>query len=187
MTIYSAVLFVHIVSVVVLTAVLGFEWLRMSQLRRASSAAEVGDWISLVPQLPAIAIASMLLLLLTGVYLTVQLQAWVLAWPKVSFLSLLSLAPLGSASGRRTRALRASMKGQPALDMEQLKRRISDPVLSLSLGLRTAVVLAVILIMTAKPTLEVCLAILAVALLMGLFLGWRRASDSMLTALSQQG
>ena len=170
MTLYSAVLFLHIVCVLGLAIALSFEWFTMWRLWAVRNTAEVHTGITTVPQLPIIAIGSMSVLLISGIYLTVQLQVWALAWPKVSLVGLLLLAPFGAISWRKTRAIRANVSAGTDMQIERLRRRVSDPFLALSLGIRTAVVLGIILIMTAKPTLSVSLGILSIALIAGVVL-----------------
>lgn len=186
MNLYSVVLFLHIVCVVTLSAALSLEWLSTLRLRNARSEDEIRTWINPVPQLPGIAITSMLLLLFSGIYLTLQLQVWALAWPRISFVGLLLLAPFGAISGRRIASIRAAIGTDSEVDVEELRRKARDPFLSLSLGVRTTVMLGIILIMTAKPTLNLGLATLGLAFALGTLFICLPRSRSISAATSQQ-
>ena len=69
MTLYSFVLFVHVTAVLALSATLSFEALSLFHLRHASSLSEIQRWMDPVPGLRWIAISSMVLLLVSGIYL----------------------------------------------------------------------------------------------------------------------
>jgi len=77
-------------------AALSFEALSLFHLRRVSSLTEVRRWIEPIPHLPWVARGSLLLVFLSGVYLTVRMEAFELAWPKVAVGALLLIAPLGA-------------------------------------------------------------------------------------------
>jgi hypothetical protein len=168
MTLYSAVLFLHILCVLGLSVAMSFEWMSLSRMRAARSMAEIRAWVNPVPTLPAIAITSLLLLLFSGMFLTVQLQAGALAWPRVSFIALLVIAPFGAVTGRRMLGVRATVDTATDDDLETLRKRINASFLALSLGIRTGAIVGIILIMTSKPGLVACLGILLLALVLGL-------------------
>ncbi len=167
MTLFSAVLFVHIVAMLGLCVALSFEAVGLARLRKSANFADMRAWIDPVPSLPFVAIGSILLLLASGIYLTVQLQAWSLAWPKVAFLTLLLISPLGAITGSRMRAVRQLIRKGDAADYSALQQRLGDRFLSLSLRVRFAVVLGIVLIMAAKPSLYACLIIVALSALVG--------------------
>jgi hypothetical protein len=171
MTLYSAVLFVHLVSVLGLGAALSFELMILARLRRAGTLAEARIWAGSVPSLPLVAIASMLFLLASGIYLAGELQAWTFAWPRVAFFAMFLIAPLGAMAGRRMRAIRQLARQQTATDPATLRQLALAPLLSISLAIRIATVLGIVLIMAAKPSLDACLVIVAVSVILGLFAG----------------
>jgi uncharacterized membrane protein len=92
MTRYSLLLFVHIVAVLAISAALSLEWLCLGELRRSRD--EARSWIDLVPALSVIVLASLLVLLFSGVCLTVQLSGWNFAWIKVAVGAMALVAPL---------------------------------------------------------------------------------------------
>src|SRR5882762_31814 len=94
MTLYSLVLFGHVTAVLALFACLSLETLSLFHLRRASTLPEVQLWIEPVPGLSAVALGSLLVILLSGVYLTIQMSGFGLAWLKVTIAAFLLMAPL---------------------------------------------------------------------------------------------
>jgi hypothetical protein len=175
MTLYSITLFLHIAAVLVLFASLSFEVLSLFHLRRASDLSDVHRWIDPVPGIRLLAIGSILVVLFSGVYLAVGMSAFDLAWPKVAIVALLLIATLGALTGKRRRAIRSSA---PAAKMKpELLRQLQDPFLKISLGIRIAVFLGVVLLMAATPELWQSIAIVIGSVVLGLLLSvvaWRR-------------
>jgi len=122
MTLYSLVLFVHVIAVLGLSAALSVEVLSLFYLRRVSTLTEARRWIEPVPGLSWVAIGSMLVIFFSGIYLAAQISAWSLAWPKVTIGALLLIAPLGALTGRRTRAIRRTCADGKAINSELLSR-----------------------------------------------------------------
>jgi hypothetical protein len=176
MTLYSFVSFVHVVSTLGIVAALSLEAATLVRLRTAKTSDEVRLWIDLAPGLPALAIGSLVFLLLSGGYLTSQMSAWALAWPTLAVATLLLIAPLGAASGKRMRAIRRASAVNNSNESDLLAR-LRDPFLKFSLNVRIALLLAIVLLMTAKPGLPESLAIVGVYANLGFastLLFWRR-------------
>jgi len=167
MTLYSFVLFAHITGVLAMFACLSLEVLSLSRLRRASTLSEVQLWIEPVPRLSRIALGSLLVILLTGVFLTIQMSGFGLAWLKVTVAAFLLMAPLGAASGRRIRNVqRLSANGK--MTQSEILDLLRHPFLKVSLAMRIAVFLGIVLLMTAKPGLPESLAIAGLSVVLGL-------------------
>jgi hypothetical protein len=167
MTLYSLVLFVHITAVLALSATLSSEALSLFRLKRASSLSQAQRWMEPLPGLRWIAISSLIFILVSGIYLTVQMSAFSLAWPKVTIAALLFIAPLGAISDRRMRAIRRLCTDTKTLNPELL-RRLRDPSLKISLGARTGIFLGIVLLMAAKPQLWVAVGIVAASPILGI-------------------
>ncbi len=167
MTFYSFVLFVHVTAVLALVAALTFEALSLFHLRRASTLTEVRFWLDLVPKLPLATVASLLILFFSGIYLTIRMSAFGEAWPRVSIAALLFVAPIAAITGRRMRAIRRTCATVTAINSE-LRGRLQDPALKVSLGIRIAVVLGIVLLMGAKPELWESVGIVGTFLVLGL-------------------
>ncbi len=174
MTLYSLVLFVHITAVLGMFAALSFEVLSLFHLRRASTWADARRWIEPVPGLPTVAAGSLLVILLSGVYLTIKMSAFGMAWPRVTIGAFLLMAPLGGLSARRMRTIRRASVAAHAFDSEF--RRSQDPILKISLGIRIAVFLGIVLLMVAKPELWESVSIVGASVVLGFLssrLAWR--------------
>ena len=122
MTLYSIVLFLHLASVLGPFATLSFEVLSLFRLRQALDLPEVRRWIDPVPGLPLVAMASILIVFFSGIFLTVRLSAFDTAWPKVTIGALLLIAPLGALTGKRMRVIRLNSAEASAMRPEVLRR-----------------------------------------------------------------
>jgi hypothetical protein len=167
MTLYSFVLFAHITGVLAMFACLSLEVLSLSRLRRASTLSEVQLWIEPVPRLSRIALGSLLVILLTGVFLTIQMSGFGLAWLKVTIAAFLLMAPLGAASGRRIGYVQR-LSGNGKMNQSEILDLLRRPFLKISLAIRIAVFLGIVLLMTAKPGLPESLAIAGGSVVLGL-------------------
>ncbi len=167
MTLYSSLLFAHVTSVLVLFACLSLETLSLFHLRRASTLNEIQLWIEPVPGFSAIALLSILVILFSGVYLAFQMSGFGVAWIDVGMGAFLLMGPLGAVTGKRLRVIRhlsaSGQKNQPEL-LDVLRQRF----LRISLGIRIAVFLGIVLLMTAKPNLLESLGIVGVSVVVGL-------------------
>jgi hypothetical protein len=174
MTLYLLVLFVHVTAVLGMFAALSFEVFSLFHLRRVSTLTEARHWIEPVPGLPLVAAGSLLVILFSGVYLTLKMSAFGLAWPKVTIAAFLLMAPLGALTAKRLRALRRASADTQAFNSELL-RRLQDPILKISLGIRIAVFLGIVLLMVAKPELWESVGIVGASIVLGFlssFLAW---------------
>jgi zinc transporter ZupT len=162
MTLYSAVLFVHVLSALGVFAALCLEAVALLHLRRATTASEAQLWLEFAPGLTALTAASFLLLLLSGIFMTTQSSEWMLAWVRVALGALLLLGPLGAFTGRKMRAIRNACAANDR-NGSDLIPRLRDPFLKFSMNIRIAVVLGIVLLMTAKPELRQSLGIVVSA------------------------
>jgi hypothetical protein len=179
MTLYSVVLFVHIVSTLGVFAALSLEAVGLVHLRRATTASDARLWMEFAPGLPAFAIGSLVFLLLSGIFMTAQMAGWSLAWPRVAMGALILIGPLGAVSGRRMRAIRlACVANKP--NESDLLGKLRDPFLKYSMNLRIALVLGIVLLMTAKPELRESFGIVVSSIFLGLVstIFWRRDTVS---------
>ena len=167
MTFYSCVLFVHVTAVLALFTALSFEVLSLFHLRRASTLSEVHLWLDPVPRLPVAAMGSLLAVVFSGIYLIIRMSAFGEAWPKVSIAAILIVAPIAATTARRMRAIRRTCATATAINSE-LESRLQDPFLKVSLGIRIAVILGIVLLMSAKPELWESIGIVGASFVLGL-------------------
>jgi hypothetical protein len=187
MTLYSVVLFVHVVSALGVFAALSLEAVGLAHLRRAATASEARFWIEFAPGLPALAIGSLVLLLLSGIFMTVQMAGWTLAWTRVAMGALILIGPLGAVTGRRMRAIRAACAANNRSGSD-LFAKLRDPFLVFSMNMRIALVLGIVLLMTAKPELRESLGIVVSPVFLGLVstVFWGRDTASPIASAESQ-
>jgi hypothetical protein len=169
MTLYSMILFLHIAAVLGLFATLSFEVLSLSRLRRASDLGEVRCWIDPVPGIPLVAIVSIFVVLISGIYLALRMSAFEMTWPKVTIAALLLFAPFGALTSKRMRAIRRSCTPPTTMNPELLQQ-LRDPLLKISLGFRIGVFFGILLLMTAKPELWQSIGTVVCSAVLGLLL-----------------
>jgi hypothetical protein len=93
--------------------------------------------------------------------------------------ALLLMAPLGALTGRCMRAIRRACGDAKAINSELL-RRLQDPFLRISLGIRIAVFLGIGVLMSAKPELWESIGIVGASVVLGLLsslLAWGRSGS----------
>jgi hypothetical protein len=179
MTLYSAVLFVHVASAFGIAAALTLAAVTLARLRRATTVGEARLWIEFAPGVPALAIIALVFLLLSGIYMTAQMGEWTLAWPKVALGALILIGPLGAVTGRRLRAIQIACTASRPNESE-IFAKLRDPFLVYSMNMRIALVLGMLLLMTAKPEMRESLGIIVSSLFLGFVstVFWRRDSAS---------
>jgi len=90
-----------------------------------------------------------------------------LAWLKVTSAAFLLMAPLGAASGRRIRNVQR-LSGNGKMNQSEILDLLRHPFLKISLAIRIAVFLGIVLLMTAKPGLAESLVIAGGSVVLGL-------------------
>ena len=160
MTLYSTILFLHVLGMLGLVTALGIEWVLLRYVARAGSREEAQACLRPTVVLPPLAIVSTLLVLFSGIYLAVHLRAWEQAWVRVSFWALLFIAVLGIFAGTRMRALRRASS--------EIRELVNDPRLQTPIRIRFSVLLGVVFLMVAHANLALSLSIMGAALAIGL-------------------
>jgi hypothetical protein len=167
MTVYSLILFIHVTAVLALFAAMALEALSLYHLRRAITLTEVRVWIDPAPGLPLATTSSLLLVLFSGIYLTIRLSAFGAAWPRVTIAAILLIAPLAAIAARRMRAIRRAIAAGTMISPD-VRHRLQDPFLKVALGIRIAVILGIVLLMAAKPQLWPSVGIVGASTLLGI-------------------
>jgi hypothetical protein len=167
MKLYGIVVFIHAAAVLTLAAGLGIETWMLFQLRRTTSLSDAARWIGPIPALTVIGIGSLITVHFTGAWLTDQLGAWALAWPKLAVVGIVLVLVFGALTGRRLRAIRRICIEGKTSD-SNLTARLPDRFLKLSLSIRIWVVLGTLLLMVARPGLQGSMAIISASVALGL-------------------
>lgn len=167
MNLYAAVLFVHAVAVLVLTAALTLEAWVLFQLRRTLRPSEVHPWIGTMQPVAIAAITSLVIIYVTGAYLTESLHSWAFAWPRLAVLEIVLFALLGAMTGQRMRSIRRNAANEQ-INPSEWRALTGSPFLKISLSTRIWIVMGTIMLTAAKPDLRESLLIVACTLIFGL-------------------
>ena len=171
MTFYSLALFAHIVGVLGLFISIGLTWISMLWLQRAQTMEQVCERISLATLQERLLPAASVLILLAGIYMTVNTWGWKTPWIDVSLAALVVIGTLGGAViNRRLKAIRiaSSTAEAPAGSIPaELKRQITDAVLWTAVQTNGFTGLGAVLLMTTKPDLVGSLITLVASLVLG--------------------
>ena len=76
MNLYTAVLFVHAIAVLVLTAALTMEAWMLLQLRQTATPSEFQPWTGVAPSIAIAVIGSLIIIYVTGAWLAESLRSW---------------------------------------------------------------------------------------------------------------
>jgi hypothetical protein len=168
MNTYSIGLLLHIIGALGVSVALGLEWIGLSQIRRATVPEEIRGILGIVKSTNRLGFVSMLTTVLTGIYLVLKVWGWV-PW----ILVVLGALVLAIVLSRVLTAPRMIAIGH-ALATE--KRPVSDtfhnlvnhPILWISIHIRVAIVLGIILLKFTKPDLGGALLTIGVAIVLGI-------------------
>ena len=154
MTIYSAVLFIHVVSAIGLFIALAAEGAIFFRIRSAQSLAEARFFIRAFQRLRIIAIPSFLGILVGGLYLASKWGGGTFWIPFALGATLLIMLIGGLVTGRRIARLGKVLSStEKDVSNEALSAMTKDTALLLSYGLRAGLGLGIVFLMTAKPDL----------------------------------
>lgn len=171
MTFYATVLFVHIVSMLGIAAALSYEVLILFRLQRCRNVSEAYIWSAAVPGLQALIMISVVSVLASGIYLTIPIKGWRFAWLDIALVSFFAMAPLGESFSAGVRTIRSAVANGNVAAGGKYGSFAPGSALRLSLGVRIAVLLGIILLMTAKPPAEDSVLIIGLSAGAGLLAG----------------
>src|SRR5437763_5112507 len=165
MSIYSIALFLHVSGAIGYFVSIGIWLFGLANLRRAQHVEQVRALSNLLGLTGPLFGISVLLILAAGLYMA--LTAWSLqtGWIAVALISLILMAPLGTALVEPRRRALGRLAGE-APDgplPESLERRTHDPILLTTLQTEATLLLGIVFLMTTKPSLPGSLIVIAVA------------------------
>jgi hypothetical protein len=167
LNLYTAILFVHAISVLVITAALTMEAWMLFLLRRTVHPDDAQSLTPIVPLIGISAIGSLVIIYATGAYLTESLNSWEFAWPRFAVGEILLYALFGALTGKQLRKIsRYSTPDNKSHQPEWISLTRSS-FLKISLSTRIWIVLGTILLTAAKPPLLESLAIVGGSLICG--------------------
>ena len=173
MSIYTIVLFLHISGAIGYFVGMGTWLFGLAALRRAQRVEQVRALTNLAGRLGPLFGISVLLILVTGLYMAITAWGFQTGWIPVALVSLILIAPLGTAfiEPRRRAIARLAQEASDGPLPQALEQRIHDPILGTALVTVTILLLGIVFLMTNKPSLIVSLIVMGVALVLGLASG----------------
>lgn len=169
MSVYSLMLFLHfifLICAVAASALAGFAALRLRSVETAAEAAHWGAFVRrVVPTFPVASVG----LIGTGAYMTSKVWTWSTPWILAGLAGLITIMMLGAGvEGQRARATSAEL--HVAGLSQRARYLLRDPVAWSAKATTWTLLLAVMFVMTAKPTAAICALALALALVCGVLL-----------------
>ena len=171
MTVYTVVLYSHLLGALALFIGYGIEWTASSLFRNATSTEQVRAWLRVFKVSPPLSGAGLGVLLLSGGYLASLTGAMKQGWIPATLIAIAIALVLGFAfilprMGKIRKALPSL--NQPVA--EDLRARLSDPLLLTAIRVRVLLAAGIVYLMAAKQPFTPSLIALAAALLLGLLL-----------------
>ena len=178
MSIYTVVLYLHLLGALAFFIGNGIEWVTSSLFRRASSTEQAGAWLRVFRVSPPLTGVGLGVLLLSGGHLAYLSGALRQGWIPATLLAIALGLLLGFAIilPRMTK-IRKSLPSLNEPVSAELRARLSDPLLLTAIRVRVLLAAGIVYLMAAKMPFAPSLLVLTVALVAGLLLSlptWRR-------------
>jgi Predicted integral membrane protein (DUF2269) len=170
MSVYTLALFVHVIGALGMFTGFGTWFLGLIALRRAERVEQVRTITTLLPLAHSVGAASVVLVIIPGVYMALTTWSLQTSWIAVSIVGVLLAAPIGPTFIEpRVEAMGALARETPdGVLPTELAARTHDPVLGTAMHTVSLLVVGIIFLMTVKPSLLASIITLASALLLGL-------------------
>jgi hypothetical protein len=167
---YNIALFVHVLGVFLLVGAVTTSLLTMLRVQTAGSVTQLRSLTAVTKWIEAVIVPAMVLIIVAGVYMVSQHGShgnipWTAGWVVTSFAVTVLLAIIGGTiegrDAKRFHAAIASATGEkPNADLRMLQLA-SSPVYTIFFG--ASQVVAVLFLMTIRPSLAVSIAVCVVA------------------------
>jgi uncharacterized membrane protein len=165
---YSITLFLHIVGAMGVSVALGLEWIGLSQIRRAIVPEEIRAILGVVKSTNRLGFASMLITVLTGIYMVLKVWGWV-PWILVVLGALVLVIALSRAvTGPRMAAVEQVLPMEKEPISQTFRNLVNHPILWISIQTRVAIVLGIVFLKIATPDLGGSLLTIGVAIVLGI-------------------
>jgi len=183
LTSYNIALFLHVSGAMGFFVSTSLWLLGLAALRRAQRVEQARTMLTLIGRAGPVSGISLLLILVTGFYMTLTAWRTQNGWIGMALVSLVLMIPLGAGiiEPRRRALTRLANETPDGPLPAALEQRAHDSLLGIALSLQTALLLGIVFLMTIKPPSFVGSGIVVViALALGtavgaLFLGRMRA------------
>ena len=167
MNIYSIALFLHITGALGFFSAFALEWTALRQIQHAMLSDQAQSWTRILDGARRLGMISMLIALITGIFMTVT--AWGrVAWIIVSLASLILLIVLAMMLTRpRVEALENALARERGVLSQNFHGLANHWLLENSFKTRVSIALGIVFLMTIKPELGGSLLVIAIALMSG--------------------
>ena len=164
-SVYSIVVFLHVVGALALFAGIGLEQVSLFNLRKASTTLQAREWLAVLGGLRRVDAPSGITILATGFYMLFTRwghQAWI----GLAILGMVAMAILSiTVTARRVKAITSTLHGSDA-PIAGLFRAQHDQTLRAAASFRAAIALGIVFNMTVKPATPGAVAALGAALVL---------------------
>ena len=169
MTVFTAVLFLHLAGALALFIGYGMEWTSSALFSNATSTEQVRAWLRVFRVSPPLSGAGLGVLLLSGGYLASISGAMKQGWIPATLLGIFVALALGFALILpRMARIRKSLPSLNEPVSASLRANLSDPVLLTAIRTRVMLAAGIVYLMAAKQPLNTSLVVLAIAVAAGL-------------------
>ncbi len=180
MTVFTAVLFLHLAAAFALFIGAGIEWITSSLFRNASSTEQLRAWLRVFKVSPPLSGAGIGVLLLSGGYLASLSGAMKQGWIPAALLGIFLALALGFALILpRMRGIRSALPAGNEPLSSALRARVSDPVLLTAIRVRLLLAGGIAYLMASKLAFIPSLGVLAIATVLGVLIAiptWGRTT-----------
>lgn len=165
--IYKLALFLHVTGALFVSAAIAIEWICLILFRKTDTIQRIEESVGYYAKVGKLGDIGAFLLLIPGIYM--MITVWnVASWAICGFFGLLSIGLIGGVvTGRTMKKIANLIKVQNQL-VHELRQLLNNNSLWLSIKVRTAILLGVIFLMTAKPGLTGSIITLAASIVAGL-------------------
>jgi len=171
MTLYSVILFLHLLGALILFAALALEWICLRQMRQSTSLDQLRSWTGAAALIPRFHAFSGPLIIFPGAYLATKMQVWPQGWISMALLAVVVMVVLGmGVTGPRMRALIKASK-QPDAVLSDLVGRAHAGIFRFSFRLRIALGLAAVFLMGSKSPMGPSAIVMGGAAALGIAFG----------------
>ncbi len=171
MSLYNVALFLHVLGATGYSVATFISPLGLRSLRRAQRVEQARALLNLLEATGPISGISLLIVLVTGVYMASTAWGWRTPWIDVALVSFLLLLPTGAVMGIRRHALAVQANQMPDGPLpDSLRCGIRDPLLGASTIMLLGLLLGIFFLMTVKPALVGSLIVMGISVVVSLVL-----------------
>jgi hypothetical protein len=159
--------FAHLFGVVLIAAAQGIEWTALRLIRRAKTSEDLRRFASVGKGLEIAFPVSVLLILISGIYIVERYDAWGRAWVVATLAAFILMSVLGGAiASRRLKAIeKAAESSEPGPISPSLAAKTADPLLWTTELVLASLIVAIVLLKVVKPEAAGAVAIVALSVL----------------------